>query len=346
MKKFIIPLSSVVILAVIIFSAEYNPADQKNTDNNSIEGPVFSRWDGESSRGREEWQHKRLQNPSTGSIPESIRAKELAFAQKLPSNAGVSKQLSWKSRGPHNVGGRSRAVCIDKNDRTHILAGSVSGGVWSTKDGGQSWQKVTPPEQSYGVVSIAQDQRPGKSNIWYYTSGEGIGTSASGYNAFFLGNGVYKSTDNGNTWNLLSKTSSGTPHSFDSYWDVTWNLALDPSNKKDEIYVAALGNIYKSIDGGQSWNSTLGGTPFSYFTDVAVTSKGVVYATLSSEGSNAGIWRSTDGNNWTNITPANWPAEYERIVMDIAPSNENIVYFLAHTPGYGQMTNVFSGEKE
>ncbi|MCF8331073.1 MAG: T9SS type A sorting domain-containing protein [Bacteroidales bacterium] len=346
MKKVIILLIIASIGGVAFWQITNNDKTTKGLYK-VIDEPLFNVYDGMTSEGRESWQLNRLKDPSTGEIPSGMRARELSFARKLPSAGIFGKSINWNNRGPYNVGGRSRAVAIDHTDHGHILAGSVSGGVWNSNDGGQTWTKVTTPEQSYGVVSIVQDKRPGKSNIWYYTTGEGVGTSASGGGAFYLGNGVYKSVDNGQSWNLLNSTHSGTPHQFDEYWDVTWNIALDAGDTVDDVvYVATLGRIYKSEDGGSSWDISLSGSTYSYFTDVAVSDSGVVYATMSSDGSSAGIWRSEDGDNWTNITPSNWPQEYERIVIGMATSDQNILYLLAHTPGYGQMTNVFFGKTE
>lgn len=339
---------SSIALVLISFMFILTACDtDKSSDAAGDNLKILNRWDGASSTDRELWQHNRLKDPNTGRIPPRARAMELFFAQKFSSADLFARAINWQNRGPYNVGGRSRAVCIDKEDPLHILSGSVSGGVWSSQDGGQSWTRVTTPEQSYGVVGIVQDQRPGKSHIWYFITGEGTGTSASGGGAFYLGNGVYKSTDNGQSWSLLNPTSSGTPHSFDNYWDVTWSIALDPSDTvNDIVYVATLGRIYKSIDGGQNWSLKMSGNPYSYFTDVAVSDSGVVYATMSSDGANGGIWRSEDGDNWTDITPANWPAEYERVVIGMAPSNQDVLYFLAHTPGFGQMSQVFFGGTE
>ncbi|MBE0559173.1 MAG: flagellar basal body rod modification protein, partial [Proteobacteria bacterium] len=71
---------------------------------------------------------------------------------------------------------------------------------------------------------------------------------------------------------------------------------------------------------------------YSPYVDVAVTSSGVVYGALSSSGAQPGVWRSTDGVSWTDITPGGFPATYNRIVLSVAPSNENVVYFLLQQP--------------
>ena len=77
-----------------------------------------------------------------------------------------------------------------------------------------------------------------------------------------------------------------------------------------------------------------------------ITSDGVVYATLSSDGTGKGIWRSADGMEWTNIIPDGFGNVYGRTAIGINPSNENEVYFLtAETENSGQYTNTFLEEK-
>lgn len=172
-----------------------------------------------------------------------------------------------------------------------------------------------------------------------------LGNTASGGGATsYRGDGIFKSTNGGVSWEQLPATVSGTPHRFDQMFDYVWNLALDASNLvQDEIYAATYGGLKRSVDGGISWATVFGDSSFeaSYFTEVAVTSTGVVYAALSEysfSGSSAatrGIFRSPDGINWTRITPSSWPDTYRRIVIGTSPSNENIVYFLGNTPGSG-----------
>lgn len=293
----------------------------------------------------------RLRDPATGRIPPNMRAKEIAFGKNLPTDATYKKAgaLNWIAMGPYNVGGRTRAAAIDVTNENIILAGSISGGLWRSTDGGVSWTEVTAPDQHISIACITQDTRPGKTNTWYFATGEAYGQSASGANAYYLGNGIYKSTDGGLTWAVLPATVSNTPQSFDKQFDTAWNIVTDPSDTtQDEVYVAVVTGIYRSTNGGNTWTTELGGfvNPYSYFTDIAVTSTGVLYATLSSEGFQKGIWRSTDGAAWTNITPSNWPATYNRVVIGITPTNEDTVYFLAVTPGSGQLTHNFLGDEE
>jgi hypothetical protein len=297
---------------------------------------------------RVEFEWMRLRNPQTGVIPANIRAAELAFAATLPareeqvqqphfSRPGNFNIQNWVSRGPYNISGRSRAFGVDVADENILLCGAISGGMWRSADRGISWLKTTDPTRLHGISCLAQDTRPGKTNIWYYGTGEYRGNSASGGAAPYRGDGIFKSTNNGLSWDQLASTASNTPHIFDNIFDYVWNIAVDSSNVvEDEVYAAAYGSITRSTDGGQSWSTVLGGiSNNSGYTDVAVTPGGVVYATLSSPGPTHGIFRSPDGVNWTDITPEGWPSSFRRIVLGFAPSNENVVYLLAQTAGVG-----------
>lgn len=301
---------------------------------------------------REQWEIERLKDPYTGRIPSGIRAKELAFAGKIPTKEeriksglakGISQQaLSWVKRGPHNVGGRTRALAIDALNANTILAGGVSGGMWRSTDDGSTWVKTTGSSDIHSVTAVAQDRRSGEETTWYYGTGEGLGNSASATGAFFNGAGVFKSTNNGVSWTVLSSTVGTNPAgSIDSYFDVVYNLATDPSNAvDDEVYAATILGVHRSTNGGTSWSTGVLGAfanGGAYFTDVQVTPGGVVYAALSAQaldgsynGNDKGIWRSPDGVTWTLISSgvSGFPTEYSRIVVGLAPSNTNVAYFL------------------
>ncbi|MCG3168020.1 MAG: hypothetical protein POELPBGB_03820 [Bacteroidia bacterium] len=311
---------------------------------------------------RLQWEWQRLHDPATGKIPAGMRAKELAFAQTLPKDSDFEIEKSgtgqdFTLQGPYNVGGRTRGLAIDITNENIVFAGSVSGGLYRSTDGGNTWQKVTSPQQYLGVTSIVQDTRTGHTNNWYFSSGEGYGTSASADEAFYLGDGIFKSTDGGLSWNPLEATANGNPQSFTTNWQVIWNLATHPDDSSDVLFAATYGAIYKSTDGGSNWTTSIASSVSgsdSYFTDVACTSTGVVYATLSSDGQKGGIWRSADGTApFVDITPDNffngndtihWPGVYDRTVIGIDPNNENVVYFLAHSPGYGLASLDFQGD--
>lgn len=286
---------------------------------------------------REEWEQMRLADPVSGEIPRGISLQERLFARGLPMATSERSGPDWESRGPWNVGGRTRALAIDVTNENRILAGGVSGGIWLSEDGGNSWSRRTPLNAHQSCVSITQDTRPGHTDTWYYLTGELYGNSAGATGAYYLGDGAFKSTDGGLTWAPLGATDNGNLETFTDEWQGCWRIATNPAATEDEVYAAVYGAILKSSNGGVSWITALNSTN-SYATDVAVSSTGVVYATTSSDGATGGIWRFQDGVPWTRINPdtaAGFPFVFDRFVIGINPNNENEVYFLGSTPGYG-----------
>ena len=296
----------------------------------------------ENSTERDIWDNQRLADPNTGEIPQNIRQKELIFSKNLPKSNSFTKN-NWSHRGPFNVGGRTRALCLDVVDENIMLAGGASGGMFRSTDGGQSWDMTTNPGQEHRISCLTQDRRPGKENIWYFGTGENRGSYV--INISIYGNGIWKSIDGGLSWDSLPITTTNTPTSLDGDFDFMFSLKTDPSNDSlDVLYAATRGDIYRTEDGGMSWTKQLGGPNSNYYqyTDVEVTSTGVVYATISSNCTDRGIWRSADGQTWKNILPPAFSPGYSRVEIGVSPSNENVVYFIAaETTGYGQYTETF-----
>lgn len=350
MKRYLLSAAAVATVIVVLLIV---PNEPSATSAAGIAG--F-----DNGPGRQAWELMRLRDPATGRVPDGIRRAELAFAATLPtrdaramlSKSGRALAYEWAQRGPVNIGGRTRALALDVTGEDTMLAGGVSGGLWRSTNAGGTWRRVTLPTQLPAISAIAQDTRPGRTATWYYGTGELIGNSASGGRAFYNGDGMCKSTDNGLTWTPLTATTSGTPHLFDKVSDNTWRIAIDPSTTAaDIVYAALYGTIARSTNGGTTWRHVLGGakqtptgsTYSGYFTDVAVTSTGTAYATISSDGWKRGIWRSVDGLSWTQIAP-DMPADYNRIVMAVTPQNEHVLYFLAETPGTGALGRNFRGD--
>ena len=297
---------------------------------------------GDNARARMEHELRRLQDPQTGVIPPDIRRKELAKAalmprrEQQPSKNGALNRATWTGRGPVNVGGRTRALGIDLDfngtSNRKILAGGVSGGMFLSEDDGASWRLTTSPADLASVTALAQD--PLSRNVWYYGTGELLGNSASNGGTSFLGQGIFKSTDGGESWAQLAATTEGALTSFDNIFDRVWNIAVDPTN--GNVFAAVFGFIMRSTDGGQSWFVSLGpeNQPFGSATDVAIASDGTIYATLGRNGTSGvtlfGVFQSKDGGvNWTDITPPDYGADPWRQVLGVSPSNPNIVYVLA-----------------
>ena len=139
------------------------------------------------------------------------------------------------------------AVGIPGNDMIYYV-GAASGGIWKTIDGGLTWKPIfdDKPVHAIGALALA----PSDPEIIYAGTGESfIRSNVS------IGNGVWKSTDGGNTWNHLGLDNTGR----------IGRIIVHPSNP-DIAYVAALGHayapqkdrgIFKTVDGGKNWNHVL-----------------------------------------------------------------------------------------
>lgn len=337
MRKIATLLLAVCTIAVAYYFMDLSP--DKKADNQ----PEFT-------KKYQQWLIDRYKDPATGEIPANVRQLELQFAREMKKNnpdfiknGRVQSLNNWTSRGPYYMGGRSRAIALDMDNENRILAGGVDAGMWLSTDGGANWKKTTTATQLPSVTTIDQDKRPGKHNIWYHGTGERLGSRVNG-------DGIYKSTDNGNSWFRLESTVKGSVGIWDNPFDFVYRIRTNPNapNDKDEVYAAtSVGGIFRSEDGGVVWEPVLGGgvsNSLSLYTDLEVTTKGVFYATMSSEGTGGstslvkGIFRSTNGKDWVDITPSNFPKNYNRVVIGIDPKNENSMYFLGETPEFGLKT--------
>lgn len=295
--------------------------------------------DADNPRARDEMEFLIQRDPVANVIPPGIHRREQQFAKRLPALEQIALQkgtglssLVWSERGPNNVGGRTRVLAADVANIGTLIAGAVAGGIWKSTNDGASWRLVLAPQQIHTTSCIAQDVRPGKTHIWYVGTGEfrGSTTNNTRWGAFYRGDGIYKSTDNGETWALLPSTTSGTPQTTDAF-DYVWNVATNPVNlTQDEVYAATWNGIYRSTNGGTTWTrvhwaDSAAALTAGYATDVVVTATGVVYAYTKQNGSPR-IWRSEDGVAWTDIKPSNFPTSTGRIVFGPAPSNPNVIY--------------------
>lgn len=301
-----------------------------------------------------------LHDPLMGEIPPGIRGRELAYVKTLPSYDTAGGQ-SWTWRGPGNIGGRMLCIAVDLENENHLLAGSASGGMWESADQGQNWHKTTAPDAEQSATCVAQDSRQGKRNIWYYGTGEMLSTTnrniSTNARTLGIGNGIFKSTDNGASWQPLASTQEGSPAALTEIFQGVWRIVTDPvTQDKDVVYAACYGAIMRSADGGASWEVVLGDLENkSFCTDLAITSTGTLYAALSSfcfsiePPEKAGIWRSVDGLNWEKITPNGFPTDNRVTRLALAPSNEQVLYVFTESQhpdlnpfnGYANSLNTF-----
>jgi hypothetical protein len=227
---------TLIFLVVLFISCNKNHNETPIND-------LYSLGDGENSIARMEYEYNRLKNPITGEVPSNIHLKEFSFLQTFPNFKSTS--LLWQERGPYNVGGRTRALAIDILSEDRIFAGGVSGGLWMSENGGFSFEKLTTSVMLHSITSIAQDTRSGFENIWYYGTGELSGNSAD-----LPGHGIYKSTDNGFTWNLLASTFNDSAQQISNLGDFKYvqDVKVNPIN--GHVVAATFSGIFLSTDMG------------------------------------------------------------------------------------------------
>lgn len=308
----------------------------------------------ENRNGRLEHEYNMYKNPTTGEVPGNIRQKELRFVQsqgagldarlRPQSNGRTVETQTWTQRGPFNQGGRTKAIGIDTRNESILLAGGTSGGMYRSIDAGATWSLVSEAQANPAIVGVAQD--PLNQDTWYYITGEvkeSVNTNQS-VTLSYLGAGVFKSIDNGVNWSQLASTAPENiallGQGARADWQLCNDIAIDPID--GAVLVANIGGIYRSTNGGTDWTKVLDAAGDPRFGDVVhldvatvapagASPASVYYAGTHSSGTNFGFFRSTDGITWTSINgPTGFSGTWERIRVSIAPSNTDVVWFLAH----------------
>ncbi|WOD42165.1 T9SS type A sorting domain-containing protein [Hwangdonia lutea] len=343
-KTLLITLSLLLMLAVVLIAKSNQTQEQtlvkieRKSINPTQQGKKKTleeraRYD----EARNLYEYYRQVNPITGIISKADKNLELMNSKRslLKKDIKSAKipETTYSSRGPSNLGGRTRAVVVDRSDATGntLIAGGVSGGVFRTTNGGTSWTKVSANDEIHNVTTIVQDPRSGFESTWYYGTGEGLGNSASKSGAFYFGQGIWQSTNGGLTWAQMPSTSSGSQEVFDNVFDIIFNLAVHPTT--GELFAAVVGRIMR-FD-GFTWTTERDGSPSSTSdaTDIAITSSGRVYAAFSGthDASIEGVWTSSTGNSTTGIWSRINASDFTptgRVVLALAPSNQDKLYTL------------------
>lgn len=292
----------IVIIVLLKVSFINKLVSDKNTNEyiEEMEGPGWYE------------QYFRMKKNEDGIVPSTalVEAYNQTMIEKRnskTSTGGVSNIKSIKELGPSNVGGRTRALLIDKSNTSHLIAGGISGGIWNSYDNGNSWQQVNDFGPTLSVSCITQDYF-NPQNI-YYGTGEGSGNSAD-----ISGSGIFKSTDGGQTFQQLPATNGAS-------FNTIWSIKTDPT-KPDKIYVATQSyGLKKSIDAGNSFRSIKNSGEIQ---DVEVLPDGKVFYTQKG----TGIFKSYTGDSGTffKVSSGLPISGYQRIEIAYAPSDPAIMY--------------------
>jgi len=255
------------------------------------------------------------------------------FAAQQPDSV-LWARLHYRFIGPE--GNRAVAVVGEPGNPLVAYVGAASGGVWKTEDGGVHWQAVfdSEPAQAIGALALA----PSAHNVLWAGTGETFfirSTTA-------LGNGVYRSTDGGRSWQHAGLDGTGR----------IARIVIHPWNP-DVVLVCALGRaygpaqdrgVYRTTDGGKTWSRVLFADANTGCSDLAIDpgDPNTLFAGmwqfevktwhLQSGGPGSGLWVSRDGGaTWKRLSGHGLPDATHvvgKIAVAVAPSNPNTVYAL------------------
>lgn len=180
----------------------------------------------------------------------ALLSTSVLTAQVQATESDLFEGMKARSIGPATMSGRVAAVDVVASNKSHMYIGTASGGVWKSVDAGTTWNPIFDKEDvaSIGAVAINQSN---PDIIWVGTGEGNVRNSVS------IGNGIYKSLDGGKTWTNMGLMDS----------EHINRIAIDPTDP-NTVYVAAMGHlwsdggergIYKTTDGGETWNLILSG---------------------------------------------------------------------------------------
>lgn len=263
-------------------------------------------------------------------------------------DSGAISGLGIRNIGSATMSGRIAALdaAVQKDGKTLVYVGAASGGVWKSTDSGTTFKPVFDKQKVQSIGAITIDPTNSRT-IW-------VGTGESWMrNTVSIGDGIYKSTDGGESW-----TNMGLPNS-----ERIVKIVVDPKDA-NTVFACVPGKLwsdsadrglYKTTDGGKHWSLVLkGGNLSTGCSSISMDAHNpnVLFAgmwdfrrkgwTFRSGGvsptakSGSGLYRSADGGKtWTQITPAankGFPTKpYGRIAVAIAPSKSGVVYALVES---------------
>ena len=248
-------------------------------------------------------------------------APRIAPRVAVPNSNVVLSSSQWTSIGPQPLtwgtanSGRVWTVAVNPTNSSIVYIGTDGGGVWKTADGGTTWSPLTDTQPSLTITSIAL--APSDPNTIFAATGnssQANGTAAT--DAY--GAGILKSIDGGATWSQI-----GAPFVQSNFVRSVSSVDVQPGNS--QVVLAAAGNLYRSTDGGASWNIVLSTVNAI---QVLFDPSNASHAFLMS---NSGVYQSSDGGiTWSPTNGAgNNLLPYQQFnfwSLAVSASSPNILY--------------------
>ncbi|HSL23129.1 MAG TPA: hypothetical protein VK886_16480 [Vicinamibacterales bacterium] len=261
------------------------------------------------------------------------RPDQKADEKKDPLSTATFNGLRFRGIGPAVASGRIADIAVDprgKGTPSVYYVAVASGGLWKTITAGTVWTPIFDSQGSYSIGCVTLDPKD-PMTVWVGTGENNSQRSVS------YGDGVYKSTDGGRTWQNMGLKNS--MH--------IGRIIVDPRDS-NVVYVAAMGNlwmdseergIYKSTDGGRTWKQALKISERTGVNEVHFDPRDpdVIYATayqrrrhvwtLINGGPESALYKSTDaGATWKKVENGMPKEDIGRIGLAISPANPDIVY--------------------
>lgn len=318
MRRFRITLLSFLIINLSIAPLVGFAQEEQRAEREAIE------------RARRERTQQQQGAQPAAQRPQGEAQRDEARRPPDPMSSGTFSGMRLRLIGPAFTSGRIGAIAVDPTDKSRYFVGVASGGVWLTTNGGTTWTPVFDNEASYSIGTVEIDPK-NPLTVWVGTGENNSQRSVS------YGDGVYRSDDGGKTWrNVGLKTS-----------EHIGKIAIDPRDS-NVVYVAAQGplwgpggdrGLYKTADGGKTWNKVLNISENTGVTDIAIdpNSPDTIYAasyqrrrhvwTLINGGPESALHKSTDaGATWKRLRTGLPNVEMGRIGIAISPVDTNVIY--------------------
>ena len=261
-----------------------------------------------------------------------------SFAQIMDKKADTDTLLSdkvfsdikFRNIGPAMMSGRVSDIAIDPQNQNIWYVTMGSSGIWKTENSGVTWKPVFDSEKSFSIGCVTID--PDNHFVVWIGTGENVGGRHMSF-----GDGIYKSENGGKTWKNMGLKAS----------EHISKIIIHPENS-DVLWVAAQGplwskggerGLYKSEDGGKTWNKTLGDDEWVGVTDILIDPRNPdqlyaatwqrhrTVAAYMGGGPGSGIHKSTDGGEtWKQLKMGLPTSNMGKIGLAISPQKPDVLY--------------------